>query len=93
MAGTHQCHIQSDGKIDLPDILLKWINESTGTLEVTQGTYGLGIGKRRKEECSCDDITCAKCLASNCKDDECAIHTQKRKKEYLQNRSTVVKPE
>lgn len=32
-------------------------------------------------KCKCNDPNCAKCLVSNCEDDNCPIHTMERKKE------------
>ena len=35
-----------------------------------------------KKKCLCDNPTCAKCLLINCEDDNCKIHTKRRKKEF-----------
>ena len=36
----------------------------------------------KAEACKCTDALCAKCLLLNCKDRDCKIHPEKKKKEF-----------
>lgn len=42
------------------------------------------VKKLKRRECLCKNPTCAKCLLINCKDEDCKIHTQEKKKETRQ---------
>lgn len=48
-------------------------------------------------QCLCDTPTCAKCLGVNCKDEDCKIHTQEKKRmwqnKHIADNSVVYKPE
>lgn len=35
-----------------------------------------------KAQCLCDVPTCAKCLSSNCQDEDCPVHTKALKEAY-----------
>lgn len=37
-------------------------------------------------KCSCDEPNCAKCLAVNCKDDNCLVHTKEAKEKWKKRR-------
>ena len=81
MAGTLDVFVSPLGEIDMPDSMASFMGEK-GTLDVRQGQFGLEIGMKRPNECSCDNSTCGKCLSSGCKDDDCTIHTKERKEKY-----------
>ncbi len=38
-------------------------------------------------KCKCDDPFCGKCLAVNCKDDNCPVHTKERKEKWVKQRT------
>ncbi len=49
--------------------------------------------KKGTKKCLCDEPQCAKCLAVNCEDDNCSVHTPKAKAKYRKMEMTYIQPE
>lgn len=74
--GTVQCHISDDGIIFLPSDLCSHLG-SQGNVYFKEFPEWLQLKKSHKNECSCEDPACAKCLHGNCRNPECSIHIKK----------------
>ena len=51
------------------------------------------MNQNQKRKCLCDVSLCGKCLAGNCEDDKCLIHTKERKEAYKNGQKFYIVPQ